>query len=126
MGVAGRGRAIDRLSCYKVGYNYIKTRTESVMWVTTGAGPSVYKRLLFLLLHVFVLSCCSGQQCPRQGLTTFSGNGSVTFTPLPPGSDNINPTYDPGPVGGWFNLARGFVDAARPGGLPYSKYKYAL
>lgn len=41
------------------------------------------------------------------------------FEPLPPGAGPVQPVYDPGPVGGWYDLANRFANAARPGGLPY-------
>ena len=59
--------------------------------------------------------------CPEKSVMV-SGNGSLTFSPLSPGADNIDPTYNPGAIGGWYALAAGFVDVTRSGTLPYGEY----
>lgn len=58
-------------------------------------------------------------QCPRDSVSV--NNGSLMFRPLSPGTDNTNPSYNPGAIGGWYSLASGFVDVVRSGSLPYSK-----
>ena len=72
-----------------------------------------------LLFFLSMLCGCSGQiQCGGRLLTRHP-NGTVMFEPLPPGAGPVQPVYDPGPVGGWYDLANRFANAARPGGLPY-------
>ena len=79
-------------------------------------GSNVGRHLFqFILLMVSVSICCSSS---GQFLTENS-NGTVTFTGLPAGSGPVSSNYDPGAIGGWYSLASGFVDAVRPGSLPY-------
>ena len=48
-------------------------------------------------------------------------NGSLSFRPLSPGSDDTSPSYmyNPGVIGGWYSLSSGFIDTVRSGSLPY-------
>lgn len=79
-------------------------------------------KVLGLLVLVSLIVPNGGQiQCPANLLTYFPNNSTVIFNPLPPGAENTMPEYDPGPIGGWYNLAARFVDAVRPGSLPYGK-----
>lgn len=57
-------------------------------------------------------------QCPK-GLVSVDSDGSLTFQPLPPGSKDSTPSYDPGMIGGWYSLSSGFIDVVRSGSLPY-------
>lgn len=59
-------------------------------------------------------------QCPSDSVLVGS-NGTLVFRALPPGSDNSDPVYDPGAIGGWYSLAGGFVDVVRSGSLPYGE-----
>lgn len=64
----------------------------------------------------------SGQielQCPNELLTI--SNGTITFSPISEGSGPVDASYDPGAAGGWYALANGFVDAVRPGSLPFGE-----
>lgn len=73
-----------------------------------------------LSLLVISLSYTCGQiQCPSAFVTILS-NGTADFDGLPAGAEDVDPVYDPGAIGGWYNLAGGFVDVVRPGSLPYS------
>ncbi len=80
---------------------------------------------VFVLLLIS-LSSSYGQirqiQCPRP-LLTVTDDGDVVFDPFPSTSNAANdvPVYNPGPIGGWHNLAGSFVDAVRSGSLPYGK-----
>ena len=65
------------------------------------------------------------QQCPTE-LLTISSNGTITFSPLSNGSGPVDASYDPGAAGGWYALANGFIDAVRPGGLPFGKLSHFL
>lgn len=58
-------------------------------------------------------------QCSGRQFVTRTPSGSISYSPLPAGSGLVNSTYDPGVIGGWYSLARGFVDVVRPGSLPY-------
>lgn len=76
---------------------------------------------LVLTVVLLSLSCCSAQiQCP-DSILTFNPDGSVDFgsLELPSGADPVDPSYNPGPAGGWYALAAGFVNVVRPGSLPY-------
>ena len=67
------------------------------------------------------LSCSSGQfECPQQPVTR-NPDGTLTYSPFPPGTDSLDTSYNPGAIGGWYSLASGFVDLIRPGSLPYGK-----
>lgn len=75
--------------------------------------------LSFVLISLSSYTC--GQiQCPAPFVRVFP-NGTADFDSLPPGGEDVDPVYDPGAIGGWYDLAEGFVDAVRPGSLPYSK-----
>ena len=78
-------------------------------------------RVLALMLISLVSICCGQIQCTRSYVTQ-SPDGELEFEGLPPGAPNVGPRYNPGPVGGWYSLAGGFVDVVRPGSLPYGKY----
>lgn len=60
-------------------------------------------------------------QCPRDSVSV-DDDGSLMYRPLSPGTADIDPSYDPGAIGGWYSLAAGFVDVVRSGSLPYSEY----
>ena len=49
-------------------------------------------------------------------------NGSLVFTNLSSRSEKIAPSYDGGPIGSWFTLARHIVNAIAKEDLPYGKY----
>ena len=75
-----------------------------------------------LLVRAQDVSCPSDTlRCPSESVKVGS-NGSLMFRPLSPGSDNPDPVYDPGAIGGWYSLAAGFVDVVRPGTLPYGEW----
>ena len=77
------------------------------------------KAILLLGCTFSALAFVSGQiQCPARP-ATLNSDGTVTYSPLPSGSDLFNNSYNPGAIGGWYSLASGFVDAVRPGNLPY-------
>ena len=59
-------------------------------------------------------------QCPASSVSVNS-NGSLMFRPLSAGSDNVDASFDPGVIGGWYSLSSGFVDAVRSGSLPYGE-----
>ena len=76
-----------------------------------------------LALSLLSLVCCGwgqGIQCTRPFVRP-APDGTLDFEELPAGADPVQPEYDPGPIGGWYSLAGGFVDAARPGSLPYGE-----
>ena len=72
------------------------------------------------LLCVLQLSLAQDISCPAELLV--NSNGTLEYSELPTTTPVPVPGYDPGAIGGWFNLAGLFVDAARPGTLPYGKY----
>ena len=79
-----------------------------------------------LWLVAVSLTYTSGQfQCPASFVNVFS-NGTADFDSLPAGAEDVEPVYDPGPIGGWYSLARGFVDVVRPGSLPFSMLSVQL
>lgn len=86
---------------------------------------AVARTSLMLLEALLVLSSAPllvrGVQCPSDSVLV-GRNGTLVFRPLSPGSDNSDPVYDPGAIGGWYFLAAGFVDIVRPGTLPYGKW----
>jgi hypothetical protein len=87
-------------------------------------GHSTSNGILVVSLVVIYLTYTCGQsqlQCPS-GLVTVFPNGTADFGSLPAGAEDVDPVYDPGPIGGWYSLARGFVDVVRPGSLPYGMY----
>lgn len=73
-----------------------------------------------IVLVVISSSFSWGQQlqCQTETVTVFR-NGTADFGSLPAGAQDIVPVHDPGPIGGWYDLAGKFVDAVRPGNLPY-------
>lgn len=81
-------------------------------------------RLLPLMGLVVLLSSApplvGSVNCPANSVMV--SNGTLMFQPLSPGSDNIDPMYNPGAIGGWYSLAAGFVDVVRSGSLPYGEY----
>lgn len=74
------------------------------------------------LILAIVISLCHGQrlQCTNDPLIV-EADGTINFEPLPAGESDEIPAYNPGAVGGWYDLAGRFVDAVRPGSLPYGK-----
>lgn len=84
----------------------------------TGSGSGI--RLLALLL-LSLYGYCTGQiDCAGKSLVTVNTtDGTLAFNSLPAGAGPVQPIYDPGAIGGWYDLAVKFVDAARPGSLPY-------
>ena len=70
--------------------------------------------LVYMQLHVsFAVEC-------KAGRVMVPAAGSLVFPDVP---RNITyeeiSDYDGGPLSGWYSMAGGFVDAVRPGGLPY-------
>lgn len=63
--------------------------------------------------------------CVGSGNVTVDGNGNLVFPPLPEGGTDFTYEYDPA-IGGWYDLANGFVDMVRPGGLPYGEFIVVL
>ena len=79
--------------------------------------------LVFLLVVLSLSSLGCGQLQCRNDLLAVT-DGSIDFDPLPAGQSDEIPAYNPGAVGGWYDLAGRFVDAVRPGSLPYGKFYY--
>ena len=73
---------------------------------------------LVLLLSFVPLLVVRALQCPK-GLVSVDDDGSLTFRPLSPGSEDSIPSYDPGVIGGWYSLSSGFIEVVRSGSLPY-------
>ena len=79
------------------------------------------RTFLLLLLGISLLGSSLAQICTTDlGSVTSDDNGTLSFPPLPPGADNINPSYDPA-LKVWYDLASSFIDAVRSGSLPYGE-----
>ena len=80
--------------------------------------PELFSLFALWLLCALQLSLAQNLTCPAQQ-TTFNQDGSIrersvpTSSPLPPPRDVTSA------IDGWFNIAGLFVDAVRPGTLPY-------
>jgi len=84
---------------------------------------SIISCILLVGWSLSVVSLATGAiQCPANPATR-NADGSVTYSPLPSGSSPTNASYNPGAIGGWYSLASGFVDAVRPGSLPFGRCK---
>jgi len=97
-------------------------------WFATGSIgmlPRTPTVLLALgLPSVLQLSRGPDITCPAEQIVL--SNGSVEYSELPtttPVSIPVSiPVYDPGAIGGWYNLIASFVDGISPGTLPYGKH----
>lgn len=85
----------------------------------TSSGSIMKFLLLATPLLLSLLGCCTGQIQCNGPLVAVNTNGRLNFSSLPAGAPFVQPVYNPGAVGGWYDLAGGFVDVVRPGNLPY-------
>ena len=87
------------------------------------ARAVIVSAVLCLLSSASLSWSASDIKCPAQTVQVSPDAGtvcSVIFGPLPPSNPVGDPDeYDPAGLDGWYDLARGFVNAVQPENLPY-------
>jgi prominin 1 len=89
----------------------------------TRTGKPPPSPLAVLSVVALLLAAVSGQssslECREDTRVTRTPNGVLVYGALPPTDAPDTEDYNPQGLGGWYDLARGFVNAVQPENLPY-------
>ncbi len=103
-----------------------ESRTHTFSMLQTRLRPFLFLLLSLGLLAVILQPSLAQDEFTCVGTAPVGvTNGQLNFSALPEGGTPFTYSYDPA-IGGWYDLANGFVDTVRPGSLPYSKLLCAL
>ena len=94
----------------------------------TGKPPP--SPLAVLSVVALLLAAVSGQssslECREDTRVTRAPNGDLMYGSLPPTDAPDTEDYNPQGLGGWYDLARGFVNTVQPQNLPYGESPHHL
>ena len=93
--------------------------------IMQGMQPAGRQWIAQAAVHVLLLSALqisSAMQCSTGNVTVM--NGKLVFPEVSQDDFNFSmiPESSSGMLDGWYALAESFVDAVRPGGLPYREF----